>query len=46
MAEVEKKSFAALSGKGGHRRLMPSKLCVPSWGYLVTSVITVVQGWD
>ena len=25
---VENKSFIALPGKGGHSRLMPSKLCV------------------
>ena len=27
--EVEKNSFIVLPGKGG---LMPSKLCVPTWG--------------
>ena len=26
--EVEKKSFIALPGKGGHSGLMPSRLCV------------------
>ena len=30
--EVEKNSFIALPGKGGHSGLMPSKLCVPPWG--------------
>ena len=30
--EVEKNSFIALPGKGGHRWLMCSKLCVPTWG--------------
>ena len=30
--EVEKKSFIALPGKGGHSGLKPSKLCVPTWG--------------
>ena len=29
---VEKNSFIALPGKGRHRGLMPSKLCVPTWG--------------
>ena len=28
--EVEMNSFIALPGKGGHRGLMLSKLCVPS----------------
>ena len=32
MGEVEKNSFIALPGKGGHSRLMPSKLCVPTQG--------------
>ena len=27
LGEVEKKSFIVLSSKGGHSRLMPSKLC-------------------
>ena len=31
LGEVEKKSFIALPGKGGHSRIMPSKLCVPTW---------------
>ena len=29
--EVEKDSFVAFPGKGGHRGLMPSKLCVQTW---------------
>ena len=29
LGEVQKNSFIALSGKGGRRGLMPSKLCVP-----------------
>ena len=29
--EVEKNSFIALPGKGGHSRLMPSRLYVPHW---------------
>ena len=32
LGEVEKNSFIALPGKGGHSRLMPSKLCVPTGG--------------
>ena len=31
--EVEKNSFIALPGKGGHSGLMPSKLCVPTQGW-------------
>ena len=31
LGEVEKNSFIALPGKGGHSGLMPSKLCVPPW---------------
>ena len=31
LGEVEKDSFIALPGKGGHSGLMPSKLCVPAW---------------
>ena len=31
LGEVEKNSFIALPGKGGHGRLTPSKLCVPHW---------------
>ena len=35
LGKVEKNSFIALSGKGDHSGLMPSKLCVPTpgvWG--------------
>ena len=32
LGEVEKNSFIALPGKGGHSRLVPSKLCVPGTG--------------
>ena len=32
LGEVEKKSFIALPGKGGHSGLMPSKLCTPGGG--------------
>ena len=40
--EVEN-SFIALSGKGDHSRLMPSKLCVPDLEGVVRSVIVMVQ---
>ena len=29
--EVKKNSFIAFSGKEGHSKIMPSKLCVPPW---------------
>ena len=32
VGKVEKDSFIALPGKGGHSRPMPSKPCVPTWG--------------
>ena len=32
LGRVEKDSFVAMPGKGGHSRLMPSKPCVPTWG--------------
>ena len=43
--EVEKNSFTALTGKGGHSRIMPSKLC-PNLqvGMVVRSLIAMVQG--
>ena len=44
LGEVEKNSFIALPGKGGHSGLMPSKLCVPTWEGLVRSFIAKVQG--
>jgi len=31
LGEVDKNSFIALSGKGGHSKLVPSKLCVHHW---------------
>ena len=31
LGEVERNSFIALPGKGGHNGLMPSGLCVPPW---------------
>ena len=44
LGKVEKNSFIALPGKGGHRGLMPSKLCVPIWEDLVRSFIAKIQG--
>ena len=44
MTEVGKNSFIALPGKGGHSRLVPSKLCVPTQGDLVRSFVAVFQG--
>ena len=32
LGEADKDSFIALLGKGGSSRLMPSKICVPTWG--------------
>lgn len=32
MDEVEKDSFVALPGRGGHSGLMPSNPSVPTWG--------------
>ena len=43
LGEVEKNSFIALPGKGGHSSYL-SKLCVPTWEDLVRSFIAVVQG--
>ena len=31
LGEVDKNCFIALSGKGGHSKLVPSKLCVHPW---------------
>ena len=31
LGEIEKNSFTALPGKGGHSRRIPSKLCVLTW---------------
>ena len=44
LGEVEKNSFIALPGKGGHSGVMPSKLCVPTGEDLVRSFIAIVQG--
>ena len=42
-SQVEKNSFIALPGKGGHSGLMPSKMCFPTQGDLVRSFIAMVQ---
>lgn len=38
LGEVEKGSFIAWSGKGGHSEL-------PSWEDLVSGFIAIIQGW-
>ena len=38
LGEVEKNGFIALPGKGGHSRLVPQKLCVPTQEDLVRSL--------
>ena len=43
--EVEKNSFVALPGTGGHKGLVPQKFSVPSGGHWVRSFIAMVQGW-
>ena len=43
LGEVEKSSFIALPGKGGHSGLMPLKTVYPNC--LVRSFIAIVQGW-
>ena len=43
LGEVEKNSFTALQGKGGHSRLMPSKLCVLDLEEGVRYFIVMVQ---
>ena len=45
LGEVEKNSFIALPGKGGHSGLLPSKTVCPHPGDLVRSFIAIVQGW-
>ena len=44
LGEVEKKSFIALPGKGGHSGLMPLKTVCPIPGDLVRNFIAMVQG--
>ena len=43
LGEIEKNSFIALPGKGGHSGLMPLKTVYPNC--LVRSFIAIVQGW-
>ena len=42
LGEVEKNSFIALPGKGGHSGLVPSKLYVPTQESLMRSFIAIV----
>ena len=46
LGEIEKNSFTAMPGKRGQSRLVPQKLCVPTWGYLMRSFTAMVQGQD
>ena len=45
LGEVEKNRFIALTGKGEHSGLMPSKTVCPNLGDLVRSFIVLVQRW-
>ena len=38
LGEVEKNSLIDLTGKGGYRRLIPSKLCVPGTSLVVSDL--------
>ena len=42
LGELEKNSFIALPGKGGHSGLVPSKLYVPTQESLMRSFIAIV----
>ena len=44
MGEVEKNSFIALPGKGGHSKLMPTKPVCPTQEDLVRRFMATVQG--
>ena len=44
LGEVEKYSFIALPGKGGHGGLLPLKTALPTREDLVRSFIPMVQG--
>ena len=46
MDAVEKNSFIALPGKGGHSRLIPSKLSVTPPGAVVESLEFKEQTWS
>ena len=41
MSEVAKNTFIALPGKGGHSRIRPSKLCVPTEGERMELLIRI-----
>ena len=41
--EVEKDSFIAWSGTGGHSKLMPPRTKCPNLGKIVTSFIIIAQ---
>ena len=43
LGEVEKNSFIALPGKGGHNGIMPSKLLCPHLEGVVRSFMVMVQ---
>ena len=47
LGEVEKNSFIALPGKGGHSGSCPKQLCPwdGTWEDLMGSFIATVQGW-
>ena len=45
MGKVKKK-FIAWSGKGGHSRLMPSKLCPDLEGVVRSLIVMVQKGHD
>ena len=41
LSEVAKNTFIALPGKGGHSRIRPSKLCVPTEGERMELLIRI-----
>ena len=45
LGEVEKDSFIALPGKGGHSGLLPSKTMCPNQEDVMRCFIAIVQGW-
>ena len=46
LGNIEESSFIGLPGKVGHRGLMPSKSCVPTWGQgIVRTFLVMVQRW-
>ncbi|MES8734619.1 hypothetical protein U6U86_12335, partial [Cutibacterium acnes] len=46
LVKIEKNNFIALPGKGGHSRLMPSKLCFPAKQWEVLESRGLVAGID